>query len=1454
MSSIPLVASAADVPRAVRYAERNPSARWYVARRAASLGYSDAVPAEWLEAADLTPVVAASGKVKKPISAIAKMADALWDAALHPRGRDGKFIEKGGAVDISVPGWPPTRGRAVGVRKDAWGNEVLSVLIDPESHKKLQKDGHLPSGPEGTSEPISLSPKWVTAAPDQKANLPGGEPKPVDVGDEVADPADKVDLEEGWVVQLISEGELVEDPDGAVEALLTMFDGADKEDLGEVTAVEGRPGHWRTAIPTDIAAKARESEYADTAEVVTEEDGEGFADLVSIVIDPKDAPELSQEFVDESLQDQEDQEFDDLYWSSEIIMADLDADGQGTALEDLQKALYERIDEIEKINDPEERDRVADMLRDAVDDISGYSLGEAPEGATDADVQDLEDLKVELLGGVRARLDEISTPAGEPELIEDLPLLLLNGEPDDIMAAYAEADSNLLADIAGDFEQAGVDHPSRAGDLADQLEKVISREAEAWSYAGTPADLGVDEADWDDYVADRDSAIIEANMVVAKLRGEKFDPDSYAAPAPSAPAAEPFGTYDPKYDHLREAWYGTILDADGNQLDPEEFEAAAAALGIRNPQFSPDGDGMLMELSDERLDQLANDGAIDVEAGGYRLEVEGFESDDLASQLADLEDAPDLNESFWEVASSSFAPETLDDLRAVFDERVGETGTYLDLGDDPAWIEAMARAGDRTAKIKDPDGFHRKGFEQELEAGGYSPAQVADIMAEYDRGWEESGPNLAARFALDRRDEINTDIFDSPDSLPDAGLVGPGGEDLSTPEVGPNPLTIDPQTGEPIDYASAGAGLARIDDDPESALAQARWDAGALRKQVAEGKVNVTVKGDEGGVLVPLTEAASILSILDAADAAGVPDNDVLHAGPAVGVPGVPEAPVAPDAPTAPNSDYIPGADTPQAKLIYAGLYSSASNKGIDVVNAGIDQRLDALLLNPDREAAHKELAGIMTQLKLGGKQRKRYREMLDEHFGVDPDGSGSDVDAAKTISAGLASDNPLKAKLDAKIADLEAPLVSTPEAPAAPGAPDDAPKPIRVKGFTKAQTINMREYYGKGGIGYADADELGFDPDSIGETYIDVVDLDRAIEKLSADYADGTKWMKRNTPYKQYKALREQGLGLPGERQTVNNVRRRLERMRKDQGDSVPGFDEAAAKAQAAIDEMGPFPAVKSANPLAGKPKTLGGDQPALPPTLGLPAPAATPATPDVWPGPAPKPGAKIYTHPQGARIYVNPDGSMEAYGANGKKKNTTATPENLATGHGKWTELKPSTQAPTAKSTNVGPTAFDAGFAVKDLSDAELVGKYKVDLADGLDIKEARRELVRRNISIPDAAEGKLVKKTTTPATIADAESIASTAGDDSVRLMAAVDTLREARASAGLGDDTPSGKLLLAMARALNDDFVTKADGPRPLTPAHAKLYADELRMWDYEPGVDALVTALDKIAAGGPPGKA
>ena len=64
------------------------------------------------------------------------------------------------------------------------------------------------------------------------------------------------------------------------------------------------------------------------------------------------------------------------------------------------------------------------------------------------------------------------------------------------------------------------------------------------------------------------------------------------------------------------------------------------------------------------------------------------------------------------------------------------------------------------------------------------------------------------------------------------------------------------------------------------------------------------------------------------------------------------------------------------------------------------------------------------------------------------------------------------------------------------------------------------------------------------------------------------------------------------------------------------------------------------------------------------------TGAAPATGPTKAPA-GDRIYKHPLGATITVHSDGSMDARGTDGKPKKTSATPEKLAAGHGRWKEV---------------------------------------------------------------------------------------------------------------------------------------------------------------------------------------
>jgi len=77
---IPLVASVADLPAAIAYAQDRPQSRWFVSRRAHSLDAADQIPAEWGDA-----ITAASGSPSTDeMAALGKKGQAL-------RNEDGSY-------------------------------------------------------------------------------------------------------------------------------------------------------------------------------------------------------------------------------------------------------------------------------------------------------------------------------------------------------------------------------------------------------------------------------------------------------------------------------------------------------------------------------------------------------------------------------------------------------------------------------------------------------------------------------------------------------------------------------------------------------------------------------------------------------------------------------------------------------------------------------------------------------------------------------------------------------------------------------------------------------------------------------------------------------------------------------------------------------------------------------------------------------------------------------------------------------------------------------------------------------------------------------------------------------------------------------------------------------------------------------------------------------------------
>lgn len=83
-----------------------------------------------------------------------------------------------------------------------------------------------------------------------------------------------------------------------------------------------------------------------------------------------------------------------------------------------------------------------------------------------------------------------------------------------------------------------------------------------------------------------------------------------------------------------------------------------------------------------------------------------------------------------------------------------------------------------------------------------------------------------------------------------------------------------------------------------------------------------------------------------------------------------------------------------------------------------------------------------------------------------------------------------------------------------------------------------------------------------------------------------------------------------------------------------------------------------------------------------------------------------KLYVHPMGGVIVVQPSGSHIAYGADGKKKTTSATAEKLAAGHGLW---KQATVVSPGALESFKPNADALGLVVVDPTGKEIYDPSK-------------------------------------------------------------------------------------------------------------------------------------------------
>lgn len=155
---VPVVASVAELPDAIQYAQDRPNSRWYVSRRAIALDAADQIPSEWGEAltaagSPSTDEMAALGKKGQAL----RNSDGSYSYPTRNRGELAKAIQAFGrarnkvaakryllrriralhAADLTPDSWKPIRAAAEPTDEvGLWKSQVIELLtsagLDPE--------------------------------------------------------------------------------------------------------------------------------------------------------------------------------------------------------------------------------------------------------------------------------------------------------------------------------------------------------------------------------------------------------------------------------------------------------------------------------------------------------------------------------------------------------------------------------------------------------------------------------------------------------------------------------------------------------------------------------------------------------------------------------------------------------------------------------------------------------------------------------------------------------------------------------------------------------------------------------------------------------------------------------------------------------------------------------------------------------------------------------------------------------------------------------------------------------------------------------------------------------------------------------------------------------------------------------------------------------------------------
>ena len=590
-------------------------------------------------------------------------AAAGWDPSLHPRGRDGRFIELGAILDLFEGkgySFPSARGEAIGVKRDESGDVVLQV--------RATQGGFFGGKKIAAGDEIDVSPVNAATAKPAKAKLP----QAPDVAPTAPDKPTISEPPKMGVGKQKFTLEMVSDPDDEGPKHNKQYSVTIEGNT--VTTAWGPIGGTQKEVTQEFSSEAAAADFG--LKKVKDKEKKGYALLAkSETPVPKAKPALKPLAPDEAPGPGEptDDEIDQyLQWSGEAYAALEEAGYDLDAMPD---------DSVEEyLSEAYQADPSADAGQVAMDMADEFGL--EPKDVPDDGVQ-----------GPVAPLS-VDPSTGEPinygQVVVGIQKVMETGRsPSEAMQFIQESslEVNKAANGVNAWEiEEGVSvDPATAAELAAVLDAVDSEGADLMDVIEVASNLIPDAADWkasapgedvnmDDafeaYAGWSDEVLTQLQSLGIDIEAGDFpddaiedyltgiygdDPSMSAADAadavadqfelhPSDAAVEdmspthqtPLGQAefgppktlgDPQFDDVRMGWQAQIT-RDGEPVsDPAEIATAADALGINVDEYSP-GEQLLVSLPDDDLRFLATEGALDRvdDQGIYTLEVDPGEA------------------------------------------------------------------------------------------------------------------------------------------------------------------------------------------------------------------------------------------------------------------------------------------------------------------------------------------------------------------------------------------------------------------------------------------------------------------------------------------------------------------------------------------------------------------------------------------------------------------------------------------------------------------------------------------------------------------------------------------------------------------------------------------------------------------------------------------------------------